>query len=190
MNNKPWPLGYACAPDLSLERGVLVLRPIQWRDREPIRLWRNAQIDILRQAALLSTEDQDRYYDTVIRSQMEQETPNQILLALEESGELIGYGGIGHINWPDLRGEVSFLTPPERSTGAQLREDWLIFLEMLTTLARDSLGFHKLTTETYEIRSDLIDTLEQAGFEPEGVLAAHHRIGSSWVNSHAHGLLL
>jgi RimJ/RimL family protein N-acetyltransferase len=121
---------------------------------------------------------------------MEQEEPSQILLALEEDGELIGYGGIVHINWPDLRGEVSFLTRPERSTGAQLREDWLAFLEMLTTIARESLGFHKLTTETYEIRSDLIQTLEQSGFELEGVLTAHHRIGSSWVNSHAHGLLL
>jgi RimJ/RimL family protein N-acetyltransferase len=190
VNDETWPTGYSCAPGLQVVRGNLRLRPIHWRDREPIREWRNAQINILRQAEPLSAEAQDLYYRQVIEPQMLQTSPDQILVALEDEGDLIGYGGIVHINWPDLRGEVSFLSPPARSSGDQLRADWLAFLELLTEVARRVLGFHKLTTETYEIRRELIETLEHAGFLSEGVLKSHHRIGDQWVDSHAHGLLL
>ena len=190
MSEEDWPTSYACAQGLYFQRGNLMLRPIHWRDRESSRNWRNAQIDILRQSKPLSVEEQDVYYRDVIRPQMEQAEPSQILFGLEESGELIGYGGIVHINWPDRRGEVSFLTPTSRCSKFQLHDDWMTFIEMLTTLARTSLNFHKLTTETYEIRSDLIQTLEEAGFRPEGVLDAHHLVGGTWVSSHIHGLLL
>lgn len=187
MNN--WPTSYAHFPDLISASGEFAIRPITWEDREPIRQWRNEQIDVLRQARPLSTADQDRYYRAVIRPQFEQENPAQILWGFEEDGSLIGYGGLVHIAWSDRRGEVSFLTETSR-VSTSLAEDWTAFLGLLVPLARERLRFHKLTTETFAVRSALIPILEGQGFVLEGTLREHHQCDGDWVDSLAHGLLL
>lgn len=184
-----WPTGYAHFPDLAGESGSFAVRPLTWEDREPIRQWRNEQIDVLRQAHPLSTAEQDRYYRTVIQPQFEQENPAQILWAFEQDGSLIGYGGLVHIAWSDRRGEVSFLTETSRAS-TSLAEDWTEFLGLIVPIARDRLGFHKLTTETFAIRSTLIPVLESQGFVLEGTLREHHRCDGAWVDSLAHGQLL
>ena len=107
-----------------------------------------------------------------------------------DEDRLVGYGGIVHLCWPDRRGEVSFLTSSDRASGDAFRRDWEAYLAMLVPICRDGLGLHKLTTETYGFRTEVISFLENAGFAEEGVLVDHHRVGDRWVNSHAHGLLL
>lgn len=184
-----WPGQYRHFPNLTASSGNVTLRPLRWEDREPIRLWRNDQIDVLRQTHELSKADQDRYYRDVIRPQFDQEHPAQILWAVDENEALIGYGGLVHIVWPDRRGEVSFLTETTRST-TLLERDWTAFLDVLVPMARDRLGLHKLTTETYVTRRDVIPLLESHGFQREGTLREHHRIGTTWVDSLAHGLIL
>ena len=184
-----WPSHYAHFSDLTTTSDSLELRPLRWEDREPIRRWRNEQIDVLRQSEPLTESDQDRYYEEVVRPQFDQPYPAQILWAAEEKGSLIGYGGIVHLVWSDRRGEVSFLTETSRSK-ASLAEDWAAFLEMIVPMARDLLGLHKLTTETYTTRHALVPVLEAQGFVLEGTLRQHHRINGAWVDSLAHGLLL
>ena len=184
-----WPRGYAHFPNIERTSGELRLRPLRWEDRDPIRRWRNEQIDVLRQTTPLSVEDQDAYYRTVLAPQFEEREPRQILWALEESGKLIGYGGVVHLVWPDKRGEVSFLADTARLDD-YLASDWTDFLGMLVPLARDELRLHKLTTETYSSRSHLIPILESQGFVLEGTLRDHHRIDDQYVDSLAHGLLL
>ena len=49
-----WPPAYSCAPGLAAAAGRYALRPLRWDDREPIRQWRNDQLDILRQDRPLS----------------------------------------------------------------------------------------------------------------------------------------
>ena len=42
------------------------LVPIRYEDREPIRAWRNAQLEVLRQAEPLTTEQQEAYFQRVV----------------------------------------------------------------------------------------------------------------------------
>lgn len=185
-----WPDAYACAPGLRASAGRYSVRPVHWDDREPIRRWRNEQIDVLRQAAPLTPAEQDAYYSTVIRPQFDQAQPAQVLLGFVVDGVLQGYGGVVHLHWADMRGEVSFLTATDRLDAATFRADWTAWLTLLVPLCRDVLGLHKLTTETYAFREALLPLLEEHGFVLEGTLREHHRLGDEWITSLAHGLLL
>ena len=95
--------------------GAYRLVPIRYEDREPIRAWRNAQLDVLRQAAPLTAEQQEAYFQRVVMPLFEQEKPGQLLFSLLHDEELIAYGGLVHISWADLRAEVSFLVEPARA---------------------------------------------------------------------------
>jgi RimJ/RimL family protein N-acetyltransferase len=185
-----WPAAYGCAPGLEARAGEYGLRPIHWDDREAIRRWRNDQLDILRQVAELSTTNQDVYFHDVVEPQFAMPSPPQILVGFTLDDELVGYGGIVHINWPDRRGEVSFLSATDRLDADTFRTDWTAFLTMLVPLARNVIGLHKLTTEAYDFRTDLFPLLEEHGFVLEGTMREHHRLGDAWVTSVAHGLIL
>ena len=185
-----WPEEYVHFPQLAAVSERFLLRPIQWSDREKIRDWRNAQIDVLRQAQELTVADQDRYFKDVIRPQMSMATPPQILWGLLEDDTLIGYGGLVHIQWADSRAEVSFLTDTQRLNSPMFEADWAVYLSLIVEIATSSLGIHKLTTETYGIRPDVLAILESFGFQQEGVHPEHHRINERWVTSFSHGLVL
>lgn len=185
-----WPHAYACADLTGLSRGRIRLRPIHADDREPIRQWRNAQLDVLRQAAPLTADDQTRYYEQVVRPQLSHAEPAQVLVAMLEDDRLVGYGGVVHISWPNRRGEISFMTEPSRLDDATFRADWLVFLDLIGEAARDRLGLHRLSTETYAIRESLLETLDLAGFQREGVLRDHVVIDGRFVDSIIHGRLL
>lgn len=185
-----WPPGYTRWPGLGATDGAYALRPLDWSDRIPIRQWRNDQIVVLRQDRLLSEDDQDAYYRDVIRPQLALSTPPQVLVAVTLDEVLIGYGGIVHLHWADRRGELSFLTATDRLDPSTFAADWRAYLSLLLPLCRDQLGLHKITTETYEFRTDVIPLLEEAGFVLEGTLREHHRVDDRWVTSLAHGLIL
>lgn len=184
-----WPARYRRAPDLGGRHGSYAMRPIDRSDREQIRLWRNAQIDVLRQREPLSEADQDAYFRDVVAPQFDQPEPAQVLVAVELDGRLIGYGGIVHLAWGDRRGEVSFLTDTSRTDPATFRDDWRAYLAMLVPAAR-VMGLHKLTTEAYAFRTDLFGLLVEHGFVLEGTLREQHAHEDGWVDSLVHGLLL
>ncbi len=186
-----WDSGYRFFPELTIHStdNRYQLRPIHWDDRAAIRQWRNAQIDVLRQLTPLSTTDQDNYFSNIVLPQLTQEQPEQILFALLEDSQLVGYGGFVHIVWSDRRAEVSFLTDMNRSEHQVFSQDWSEYLTLLVQLAQ-KIGFHKLTTETYSIRPDLIRILENFGFTQEGLLRDHHLINGAPVDSFAHAYLI
>jgi RimJ/RimL family protein N-acetyltransferase len=165
------------------------LRPIHWDDRDAIRQWRNAQIDVLRQVDPLSASEQDSYFSKIVLPQLTQGKPEQILFAFLEDSQLVGYGGFVHIVWSAHCAEVSFLTDIDRTEQHIFSQDWSEYLTLLVTLAQ-KIGFHKLTTETYGIRPDLIKILENFGFTQEGMLRDHHLINGSPVDSFAHAYLI
>ena len=186
-----WDSGYRFFPELTATSADnrYQLRPIHWNDRDAIREWRNAQIDVLRQQNPLSANKQDNYFSNLVLPQLTQEQPEQILFAFLEDSQLVGYGGFVHIVWSDRRAEVSFLTDIDRSEQHIFSQDWSEYLNLLVQLAR-RIGFHKLTTETYSIRTELIEILEDFGFTQEGILRAHHLINGEPVDSFAHAYLI
>ena len=167
------------------------LVPIRYEDREPIRAWRNAQLEVLRQAAPLTAAQQEAYFQRVVLPLFEQEQPDQLLFSLLHEDKLIAYGGLVHLSWPDLRAEVSFLVGPVRAAdAATYRQDFLAHLRLLGQVAFESLKFNRLFTETYDIRPAHIAILEEAGFRLEGRLRQHVQLApGTFTDSLMHGQL-
>lgn len=167
------------------------LVPIRYEDREPIRAWRNAQLEVLRQTAPLSAEQQDAYFQRVITPLFEQERPGQLLFSLLHGGELVAYGGLVHISWPDKRAEVSFLVEPARAADAPTyRQDFRAHLRLLGQVAFEGLQFNRLFTETYDIRPEHVAILEECGFRLEGRLRQHIQLApGTFADSLMHGQL-
>jgi RimJ/RimL family protein N-acetyltransferase len=167
------------------------LIPIRYEDREPIRAWRNAQLEVLRQAAPLTAEHQEAYFQRIVMPLFEQDHPGQLLFSLLHNGELIAYGGLVHLSWPDLRAEVSFLVEPTRAANAATyRQDFLAHLRLLGQVAFEGLKFNRLFTETYDIRPAHVAILEEAGFRLEGRLRQHIQLASgTFTDSLMHGQL-
>ena len=190
-NSPHWDSGYRFFPELTITSADsrYQLRPIHWNDRDSIREWRNAQLDVLRQQNPLSASEQDTYFSKIVLPQLTQEQPDQILFAFLENSQLVGYGGFVHIVWSDRHAEVSFLTDIKRSKQHVFSEDWSEYLKLLVQLAQ-KIGFYKLTTETYSIRPELIEILENFGFTQVDFLRDHHVINGEPINSFAHAYLI
>ena len=68
--------------------GIYSIVPIRYEDRFEIMKWRNDQIYHLRQAKLLTQEDQENYFANVIAKLFDLEHPNQLLFSYLEEGKL------------------------------------------------------------------------------------------------------
>ena len=141
---------------------VVSLRP---QDIFAVMDWRNSQIDVLRQDKPLTPESQKNYFENTIRPTYSEDQPDLILLSILEKGELIGYGGLVHINWQARRAELSFLTETQRTEDLTTYEqDFSAFLVILKHIAFSELGFQRLSTETFNIRPHVITILADNGF--------------------------
>src|SRR3954451_10076747 len=169
--------------------GAYAVRSIAREDMEAIRRWRNAQLDVLRQPAPISSDEQERYYEDMVAPTFPQERPRQVLLTLLEHGETIGYGGLTNIDWDARRAELSFLVAPERVGDPDRYErDFLAFLELVVAgVALEDLALHRVFTETFDLRARHVAILERFGFEREGRMRDHVRIGGRYVDSLIHG---
>lgn len=181
---------YLVLPSSLIEMGSLALRAVAPEDIDFIRQWRNAQMPVLRQSSPISLEEQQRYFAKHVWPFMESLRPPQLLLAIERQGELIGYGGLVHINWEASRAEVSFLLKPEyESQEDTLSQIFREYLDAIYELAFVSLGLHRLTTETFEFRKVHLKVMEESGLKLEGILRSHVRVGGELMSSYLHGIL-
>jgi len=181
---------WQCLRQQRFEHGHYTIIPIQPIHIESIRNWRNTQLNVLRQHAPISAMEQKDYYEKHIWPSMEREQPHNILMALLLDEVLIGYGGLVHVSWHDLRAELSFLIDNSRAADhAEYRKDFSAFIWLARLMAFHDLGLHKVFTETYALRKHHINVLEDAGFELEGVMRDHVRIGGKFVDSLIHSLI-
>ncbi len=163
---------------------------IREEDLESIRLWRNAQIEILRQKGPISAQEQSDYFHHVIWPTFVQQQPHQILFSYLYHRTCIGYGGLTHLDWEAYRAEVSFLVNPIRvQNTACYQQDFTHFLALLCHVAFDDLNLHRLFTETFAFRHLHIAILEKFGFRHEGTLRDHIYKKRRWHHSFIHGYL-
>jgi RimJ/RimL family protein N-acetyltransferase len=182
---------YRVMPRNSVTDGVIVLRAVEPGDVESIRQWRNAQMDVLRQRLPLTPGAQRAYFASVVWPMKSHVEPSQILFAIEQEGILIGYGGLVHISWPDLRAEVSFLLEPSMEKELEARSAaFSRFLDLVSALAFQDLRLHRLSTETSNLRSAHIATLENSGFTQEGRLRENIIVENIFRDSILHRLLV
>ena len=181
---------YTCMARQSFRRGNREVRTIQPADIELIRVWRNAQMDVLRQSKPIEAAEQVDYYTRHIWTTMKLPQPSNILITYLQNGHLIGYGGLVHIQWEHRRAEVSFLVDPLRTENESgYREDLLVFFDLMKELAFEELGLNRLFTETYAMRAKHIEALEAANLIREGVLREHVMNGGKFVDSLIHGCI-
>ena len=163
------------------------LLPIRPDDREAIRQWRNAQQDILRQSAPLTVEAQDRYFREVVAPLFEAAQPGQLLFSLLLDEELIGYGGLVHIDWAAGRAEISFLLETGRNAHIpSFQTDFAAYLHLLRQVAFEELSFQKINTEAYDVRPYLTAVLEAEGFAEEARLPRHVQVAGQLVDTVFH----
>jgi RimJ/RimL family protein N-acetyltransferase/predicted ATP-grasp superfamily ATP-dependent carboligase len=181
---------YIIMPRPRLQTGDLLLRALEENDIETIRLWRNAQMDVLRQSEPITPEAQRAYFASTVWPETQHHQPKQILLGIERSGVLIGYGGLVHIAWAYQRAEVSFLLAPELELDTStLAHTFTQFLELMQELAFQDLQLQRLTTETYAHRTVHIQGLERAGHQAEGRLRDHVLVDGQPTDALVHGIL-
>jgi RimJ/RimL family protein N-acetyltransferase len=134
--------------------------------------WRNEQIFHLRQNKILTSKDQDEYFETVIRKQFDQQSPDQILFSFLEQNVCVGYGGLVHINWVDRNAEISFIVD------TKLEKDFFshyltVFLELIERVAFMDLNLHKIFSYAFDVRPNLYKILELSEFQQDAVLKDH-----------------
>lgn len=152
--------------------GNFSIVPIRFKDRMDILKWRNEQIYHLRQDKLLTVEDQDHYFSTVVSQLFEQEKPNQILFSFLENDACIGYGGLVHINWIDKNAEISFIMDTDLEVN-YFQSNWINYLKLIEKVAFEDLKLHKIFTYAFDLRPHLYLALQSANFIEEARLKEH-----------------
>ncbi len=146
--------------------------PVRFEDRFEIMKWRNEQMYHLRQAKVLTIEQQDKYFNEVVSSLFESPKPSQILFSYLFNEVCVGYGGLVHINWLDKNAEISFLINTELET-SQFQMHWMNFLTLIEKVSFEDLHFHKIYTYAFDIRPHLYDVLEKSKYYMEARLKEH-----------------
>lgn len=143
------------------------IEPIKLADAESIRLWRNAQISILRQEQPLTKDEQERYFSETVAPLFRQQQPEQILFRFLDHDQFVGYGGLTHIDWEKREAELSFLlNPAVPQHEVKLRP----FISLLISVAFFELQLNSVFTEAYLFRDTIISLLEELGLKKEQLL--------------------
>lgn len=181
---------YAVLSRDSYQVPPILVRPIARDDREPIRRWRNDQITVLRQKTPISPDEQDNYFDRVVLPDFTADRPENILFAIDEAGELIGYGGLVHIAWTDRRAEVSFLLKTGLAGSEAETSIYLpAFHAAMRQVAFDDLKLVKLTFETFETRRSFLPAYEAMGYRRAGCWQSHVFHDGRFWDAHLHECL-
>ncbi|MFN4909880.1 MAG: GNAT family N-acetyltransferase [Flavobacteriales bacterium] len=139
------------------------LIPIRMVDRESIRIWRNEQMFHLRQKQALSEDDQNAYFEAVVKPLFTQEYPKQYLFSYVRGEECFGYGGLVHIDYQRGSAELSFIMNTALEN-EHFSEHWGNFLQLITRIGFHDLSFRKLYTYAYDVRPHLYPVLLEHGW--------------------------
>ena len=157
---------YRCLKEQQFQIDEYKIVPIRFEDRYKIMKWRNEQMYHLRQSTLLTKNEQDKYFENIVKNLFDQEKPEQILFSFLENDNCIGYGGLVHIDWEMKSGEISFLIATALE-GDFFEKYWNLFLKMIEHVAFNVLYFHKIYTFAYDLRPKLYRCLDRAEFKLE-----------------------
>ena len=176
---------YKILPRQSYQKGDYAIVPIREEDKYLIMQWRNEQMYHLRQYSLLTREQQDQYFDTVISKLFDQKQPEQILFSYLYRNQCIGYGGLVHINWEEKKAEISFIMATELES-TMFDKHWTIFLSLIEKVAFKDLKLDKIFTYAYDLRPHLYPVLEQNGFKLAQQLKNQLQLENQFVDVYIH----
>ena len=181
---------YKCLPRKIYQVSDYTLEAVQSEHIEKIRIWRNEQMDVLRQSSPISKEEQIHYYENQVWREMDKNHPDKILLSIMVNGELIGYGGLTNISWTNLRGEISFMLDTKiANTKKDYGESFPIFLKLIKNIAFSELKLFRIYGELFDLRPKYAKVYENENFTLEGILKGHTRIKNKPIDSLIYALL-
>ena len=141
------------------------LSSIKMKDSIPIMKWRNEQMGPCGRANLspkktsLNTSKKPSGHSFPRKNLIKFSSDSHL------KDKLIGYGGLVHLNWEDVRGEVSFLLESERAKDPNLYlRECKLFMNLLMKCAFLTLNLNKISTEAYSHREFHVRALESSGF--------------------------
>lgn len=173
---------YKCITNQAfLNENGFTLVPIREVDKYDILKMRNEQIYHLRQSELLTAEQQEHYFKSVISELFEKDKPEQLLFSLLKNNEFIGYGGLVHMNWINKNSEISFIMKTELEK-EHFEHNWLNYLSLIEKIAFDELRFHKIFTYAFDLRPHLYKALENAGYIQEARLKEHCLFETKYID--------
>jgi len=142
---------------------------LRYKDRYQIMEWRNEQMYHLRQTKKLTKIDQDNYFNKHVKSFYASENPSNILFSFLHKDILIGYGGLVHIDWKNMKTEISFLLNTKiKQDKIKYSVSFKSFLDLIKKVSFEELKLNKIFSETYSFRTNQIKELEKNGFVLEG----------------------
>lgn len=152
------------------------LRPVEARDIEQLRQWRNdpALNLAFRTVIPLSEHAQIGWFERI-----SQPLPPDIMFAIEADGVLVGCCGLCYIDYIHRLAEVSIYlkpgdVPPETGRDA---------CEQLRDFAFKRLGLNKLTCEVFDREDWRIRYFKLMGMREIGRFTRHRYINGEWVDS-------
>lgn len=163
---------YKALNEQKFSNGNFSIVPIRYQDRMAILKWRNEQLYHLRQDKPLSEEDQEIYFNTVVKKLFDLKHPDQLLFSYLDNDQCIGYGGLVHINWIDKNAEISFVMNTELEKN-NFSKHWGIFLDLIEKIAFEELHLYKIFTYAFDLRPHLYEAVENSGFTKEATLKDH-----------------
>jgi RimJ/RimL family protein N-acetyltransferase len=98
--------------------------------------------------------------------------PKQILYSFLYKGELVGYGGLVHINYVDRNAEISFVIKTDIEE-MYFEKFWIEYLSLIKQPAFKELKLRKIYTYAFDVRDRLYPVLENAGFSLDARLREH-----------------
>lgn len=172
---------YKCLSKQRFEYSKYSIVPIRYEDRFKIMQWRNEQIYHLRQKSPLTPESQTKYFNKTISYQFQIEKPTQILFSFLKKNELVGYGGLVHIDWGNHNAEISFLMDTKLEINYFV-EFWSQFINLITLVAFNELNFNKIYVYAYDLRPKLYMVLKKNGFVHEARLQNHIKYQNRFID--------
>lgn len=160
---------------------------IKSEDINHIRIWRNQQIQILRQDRLINLNEQKKYFKNFYYTNCLSKRPLSIIFAIKENENLIGYGGFVNISWKHKRSEISFLVKTSIANNKKLyKKHFKDFFKFIFKVSFEVLKFNKIYTETFISRKSHIKLLKKEGFKEEGLLKYQYIKNKKKINSILH----
>ena len=98
---------------------------------------------------------------------------------------LIGYGGLVHIDWNNKRAEISFIMKTSLEK-LEFALHWKIFLQLIEEVAFNELCFNKIYTYAFDLRPHLYPILIDQAFEFECRLRKHYYFDNKYVDCLIH----
>jgi RimJ/RimL family protein N-acetyltransferase len=160
------------------------LVPLAERHLDTTFQWVNdpAMMRLLGRAARVEFDEHRRWFD-----QMKQRTDCRYFsVETTEAGLHVGNIWLWDINTTDRKAEVRILFGDEAARGRGYGSE---AIRLLTDLAFDTMGLHRLFAYVFSINPRAKRAFEKAGFRSEGMLRQDRRVGDEYVDVYLLGQL-